>query len=149
MALYLHSIGIAPELIGRSYREYLGSLGRQMQQLDPELRREAKRRGRRIAREVGLEKAVGHLVHKPRDPVIQRVAKARLHKLLNWPPETPPCPSCRVKKFNMPKRSWPSKESAEQERAKHKDDRLVVYPYPVHPGYWHLGHIRHRKATAA
>ena len=49
----------------------------------------------------------------------------------------------------MPKRSWPSKESAEQERAKHKDARLVVYPCPVHHGYWHLGYIRRKRASAA
>jgi hypothetical protein len=58
----------------------------------------------------------------------------------NWSPHTPPCPSCRMGN-GYPKRSWPTREWADEVWEKQHDrDKMDVYPCPVQPGFWHLGH---------
>jgi hypothetical protein len=40
-----------------------------------------------------------------------------------------------------PKRSWPTREWADEVWEKQHDrDKMDVYPCPVQPGFWHLGH---------
>ncbi|MGB9152145.1 MAG: hypothetical protein WCD70_03555 [Alphaproteobacteria bacterium] len=55
-----------------------------------------------------------------------------------WPPETPRCSVCRTH-FGLPKRSFPSRATAQQLCARQKDPGLVVYACPAGAG-WHLGH---------
>jgi hypothetical protein len=62
-----------------------------------------------------------------------------------WPVETPPCPTCKIRRFKLPKKSWPSQKDAEEELVKHKNTSLVVYRCPTHEGYWHLGHPKQRQ----
>lgn len=51
------------------------------------------------------------------------------------------CRSCRMG-CGLPKKSWPTRESAVEamERGSGKDKSLNIYPCPHQPGYWHVGH---------
>jgi hypothetical protein len=69
----------------------------------------------------------------------------RREKASQWPPETPACTQCKVRGFDIPKRSWPSHEMAETVRISLEDPLVVTYPCPVQPGYYHLGHRKIRK----
>jgi hypothetical protein len=43
----------------------------------------------------------------------------------------------------FPKRSWPTREWANEVWGRQHDrDALRVYECPVQPGFWHLGHFR-------
>ena len=58
----------------------------------------------------------------------------------NWSPLTPACPECKMGN-GYPKRSWPTREWADEVWGKQHDrDRMDIYPCPVQPGFWHLGH---------
>lgn len=146
LALYLSCVQISPQLSGHSYRDYEATLARQFQNLPTEIRREARRTGRRLIREAnGLEAAACHLVPAPRPQVIQQAKWQRrcaryLDGMRSWSAETPPCPQCRIFRI-LPKRSWPNREQAEAVRQRQNDPRLAVYECPVQPGFWHLGHL--------
>ena len=145
LALYIHNIGIEPNLTGQSYHDYLANLIRQFQQLEPGQRLDAKKRGRKLIRELGLENAAGHLVSIPLNRLKhERFRQKRLEQMKHWAADTPPCPTCKFKRFKLPKKSWPSKQAAEHELAKHKNILFAVYPCPAHEGYWHLGHPKQR-----
>jgi len=59
-----------------------------------------------------------------------------------WSAVTPPCPSCRMGN-GFPKRSWPTREWAEEVWGRQHDLSILrVYARPVQPGFWHLGHHR-------
>ena len=58
----------------------------------------------------------------------------------NWSPLTPACPECKMGN-GYPKRSWPTREWADEVWGKQHDrDKMDVYACPVQPGFWHLGH---------
>jgi hypothetical protein len=153
LALYLDCIGVKPLLIGNSYKEYRDALRIQYQSIEPGLRKEGRTKGRKLIRETeGLDRVACHLVPvlppAPLLPLAQdKIAKWRLRsenykrKALLWPPETPPCPKCKMW-AGLPKRSWPSRKSAEKVRLRQRDPMLRVYECPVQPGFWHLGHRR-------
>jgi hypothetical protein len=149
LALYLDCSGIAPIVTGYSYKQYCDALSTQLMALEPEVRKRGRREGRKLIREApGLQKAAGHLVPvPPRTPA--RPGKSLLlyekykRRMLLWPPETPPCPNCRIwGKPELPKRSWPSWEIAEQVRLLQNEPDLRVYQCPANSEYWHLGHVK-------
>jgi len=58
----------------------------------------------------------------------------------NWSVLTPACPHCKMGN-GYPKRSWPTREWADAIwKNQHDRDKMDVYPCPVQPGFWHLGH---------
>jgi hypothetical protein len=145
LALYIHSIGIEPNITGQNYRAYVGNLDRQFQQLDYGRRQEAEQRGRKLINEVGFEAATANLVPIPPNQLRrERVRQKRLERMKCWPVDTPPCSSCKFRYLKLPKKSWPSLESAQSELAKHKNTRVVVYPCPANQGYWHLGRLKQK-----
>lgn len=146
LALYIRSIGVAPNIAGQNYCERLTNLGHQFEQLDANQRRDAKKRGRQLISELGFDKATEDLVTLPAcGEKHERFRQKRLEQMKHWPEETPPCPECQVKRFKLPKKSWKSRGAAEEELARHKHAGLVVYPCPAHEGFWHLGHPKQRK----
>ncbi len=151
LALYLRSIGIQPSATG---------LHAQYNALEPEQRKLARKTGRRLIKEAGsIAKTVAPLTN----PVVQETRRAPLVVALTraqareeafkyisrrWSALTPPCPSCRMGN-GFPKRSWPTREWANEVWGRQHDrDTLRVYECPVHPGFWHLGHIRRPVASA-
>lgn len=144
LALYLDSIQETPNVSGDNYREYVVNLSRQFEQLAPEQRRDAKRLGRMRIRECGdLAAAASHLVPVPAKRVLLELALGkRREKARQWPPETPACSHCKVRGYDIPKRSFPSQEMAERVRASLRDQLLVTYPCPVHSGWFHIGHAK-------
>jgi hypothetical protein len=146
VTLYLRSIGLGPTAAG-ALTQYA--------ELELEQRKLARRSGRQFIREAGsIKNAVAAL----NSPVVQEtkvsstapiVAQSRsrskekvfdqIHR--RWSPLTPPCPSCRMRN-GFPKRSWSTREWADEVWAKQHDrDLLRVYQCPAQPGFWHLGHI--------
>lgn len=141
LALYLDSIQQTPNVSGNNYREYVVNLSRQLEQLAPEQRKHAKRLGRMRIRECGdLNAAASHLVPVPaKTRRLELAFQKRREKASRWPPETPACPRCKVRGYDIPKRPWPSQEMAEAVRLSFRDPLLDTYPCPVQPGFWHLG----------
>ena len=145
LALYLDSIQETPNVSGDNYREYVVNLSLQFQQLAAEQRKDAKRLGRMRIRECGdLAAAAGYLVPVPAKAAKLELAfQKRREKASQWPPETPACPHCKVRGYDIPKRCFPSQEMAERVGTSLRDPLLVAYPCPVQPGLWfHLGHAR-------
>lgn len=154
LALYLSRLGIDPHVTGTSYREYLAQLASRYCSVPASLRRAARREGRKVIRETGgVEPAAAHLLPEPSLP--QEITgpwkkgyENHLKRILSWGPETPPCLDCRIGGV-LPKRSWPSREMAEESRLLQNDPRLNSYPCPYQPGYWHLGHRGRSAARSA
>jgi hypothetical protein len=149
LALYLDSIQQTPNISGNNYREYVVNLSRQFQQLAFEERKDAKRLGRMRIRECGdLDAAASYLVPVPPKRIRLELAfQKRREKASRWPAETPACPRCRVRKYDIPKRSWPSQEMAEAVRLFLRDPLMVTYPCPIQSGFWHLGHRKTPKSS--
>ena len=143
LALFLGCVDVEANLMkGSTYKEHFVTLTGQFLSLDLELRKEARRRGRKRIREApGLEMAAGHLIPRtlPTQPKRERRTHKSRKKIQHWPRETPPCAVCRMG-CGLPKRSWPSQEIAETIRLRQNDPLLVVYECPAQPGFWHLGH---------
>jgi hypothetical protein len=139
LALYLDSIQLTPNVSGKNYREYVVNLSRQLEQLAPEQRKEGKRRGRMRIRECGdLDAAASHLAPVPTKKILMELAfEKRREAACRWPPETPACPRCKVRGYDIPKRSWPSQEMAEAVRLTLRDPLMDTYPCPVQSGFWH------------
>jgi hypothetical protein len=147
LALYLDSIQQVPNVSGESYREYVGNLSRQYQNLSGEQRKEAKSLGRMRIRECGsLETAARHFVPIPAKAARMELAfQRRREKASLWPPESPACSRCKVRGHDIPKRSWPSQEMADAVRLSLRDPLMVTYPCPAQPDFWHLGHQKRQK----
>ena len=154
LALYLTSIGIPLVPFASSYRQWSAVLEAQYNALDPERRKLARRAGRHLIKQAGsIANAQTALpipiVPKPptnNAPPIARRARSREEQFVaiceRWSALTPPCPSCRMRN-GFPKRSWPSREWADEVRERQHDrDSLRVYACPAQPDFWHLGHIR-------
>jgi hypothetical protein len=126
--------------------------------LDPKLITEAKSSARGMIRRKTLAIAAGDLVpivaptprrvsEKPIPP--NRVAAKGTFKKNRQRLETffetmagvvPKCPKCRMR-CGLPKKSWPSREMADECRERSPDPAEVnVYPCPYQPGFWHVGH---------
>lgn len=152
LALYLRSIGIQPNATGTQF---------QYDQLEEEQRKVARRTGRQLLRAFGsIAKAImalnNHLVQEtlagnPSSAVPRNRSREEkfLHNLSRWSPLTPPCPSCRMG-CGFPKRSWPTRECADEVRERQHDrDTLRVFECPDQLGFWHLGHVgRHPPSPA-
>ncbi len=104
------------------------------------------RLGRMRIRECGdLDAAAGYLLPVPAKVAkLQLACQKRREKASRWPLETPACPYCKVRGYDIPKRSWPSREMAEQVGGTLQDPLLVAYPCPVQSGRFHLGHPKTR-----
>lgn len=150
LALYLDSIQLTPNVSGENYSECVVNLNSQFQKLPAEQTKEGRRLGRMRIRECGdLVTAAGHLVPVPAKAArLELALQKRREKESHWPPETPACPRCKVRGYDIHKRSWPSQEMAEHARASLRDPLLVTYECPVQPGFYHLGHAKARTNTA-
>jgi hypothetical protein len=128
--------------VGNSYREMRAGLVQQLSGLTRNRRKAVSRLANQaITKLQGLKNAGDHLVPQPlqqkgagRPSPIERYRK----QMQSWPPETPPCPVCRMR-IGLPKRSWPNREMADHVRERQNDARLAVYSCPAGYG-WHLGH---------
>ena len=152
MAIFIECAGLAPIIRGSTYSEYCEFLNEQYMSLEPEVRRRVRVEGRRRLREQGVTAAAVRLIPVPQPvynaPTVspkrrQKLSLGYRDKMRRWPPETPPCPKCRIAQ-GMPKRSWPTREMAEEVCSQQNDPDLHVYPCPAQPGFWHLGHRRKR-----
>lgn len=145
LALYFDVIHIRPQIIGDSYKEYVEAFEQQYRALPESLRNTARIKAHKLIKDDGLEISAAHLVPAVRTPPTtgkMQTTKWKYRRMMQfWPPETPPCPQCRILGC-LPKRSWPSKEQAEAVRSHQNEPKLEVYSCPVQPGYWHLGHRR-------
>lgn len=157
MAIFIECAGVVPIIRGSTYREYCRFLEEQYTNLEPEVRRRSRVEGRRRIREQGVEAAAIRLIPVPSptyrtatiNPGPRRKKRAKTQdKIRRWPPETPPCPKCRMA-LGIPKRSWPTREMAEEVLRRQNDPDLHIYPCPVQPGFWHLGHRRNRNCIPA
>ena len=157
IATFIECAGVLPIIQGSTYSEYCKFLEEQYANLDPVVRRRARVEGRQRLREQGVKSAAIRLIPVP-SPVfdastiqseLRRNRRAKYQdQIRRWPPETPPCPKCRIAR-GMPKRSWPTREMAEIVRSQQNDPNLRVYPCPAQPGLWHLGHRRNRHRTSS
>lgn len=139
LACFLDAVGVSPVLTGKGYRKDCQALSAQYTALPKMTRREARRRGRRIIREIGLEAAAKNLfpaMPLSTPPRPQKDYALKLASLLSQSPGR--CPSCRS--WGHSKRSWPSRDVAEKFRPFSGDMSLVVYECPVYRGTYHLGH---------
>ncbi len=151
MAVFIECAGLIPIILGATYSEYCKFLEEQYTELEPEVRRWARVEARRRLREQGVESAAIRLIPVPSqwekrtaDPKPRRKRRVKYRdQIRRWPPETPPCPKCRMA-GDLPKRSWPTREMAEEVCSRQNDPNLHAYPCPVQPGFWHLGHRRKR-----
>lgn len=117
--------------------------------------RNAARLGRRAIQSAGgLEQAGGWLVPRlnsiqvePRQTRERNWREKLLRKASSWPPDSPACPVCRCW-WGMPKRCYPTIETAEAVRCRMPNDPwLRVYPCTAMSGFWHLGHVKRRRKT--
>lgn len=150
LAIFLECAGQVPAARGSTYKEQYASLEKQYCSLEPKLRRRARIEGRRLIRARGIGPMAIRLIAVPApvcdltklSPVQRRRVRAEYRKRIRRrSPQTPLCPRCMIAP-GMPKRSWPSRELAEQARLRQNDPRLHVYPCPAQPNYWHIGHRR-------
>jgi hypothetical protein len=153
LALYLRSIGIPPVPSAGSYKQWAAALQVQYNALEVGQRKLARQTGRRLLKESGsIAIAVAFLTNPVAlQPLtvstpVGRRTRSREEQFdyirRRWSALTPPCPSCRMRN-GFPKRSWPTREWADEVWGKqHDHDTLRVYECPVLPGFWHLGHMR-------
>jgi hypothetical protein len=150
LALMLKVACIEPVFVGCNYREMQAGLEQQWSGLTPSRRKAVRRQALRLISEAqGLENASDRLVPHPLQQgnmVRELLIQPSLNQTPRWPPEMSRCSVCRMR-FGF-KRSWSSREAAEQVCKQQKDPGLVVYACPSGAG-WHLGHPRRtRPATA-
>lgn len=157
IAVFLECAGLDPIVRGSTYQEYCTSLAEQYCRLETPLRRRARIEGRRRIRKEGIESAAVRLIPVPASacdltkltPQQRRRVGSRYRRTVRQrSPETPLCPKCRIAP-GLPKRSWPTREMAEEAKSRQRDPRLHVYPCPAQPGFWHLGHRRRRPSLSA
>ena len=139
---FLYSIGIRPTLDQKTNRERFRALIEVYSTLPLDLRREARRRGRKVIKALGLKSASANLFQSrpsaPQSGFGQRECDARLNKLLRQ--SLGHCRHCQA--WGRPKRAWPSRELADAFRPFAGDMTLEVYECPIVRGSYHLGHIR-------
>jgi hypothetical protein len=142
IACFLDTIGLYSILPLKTSRDRYRTLMTLYSALPKELRQEARRRGRRVIKTVGLKEATRNLLPTPvtaaqRRPDPQKPA-GQLSELLRL--SLGHCLYCHA--WGRPKRAWPNRELAEAFRPLAGDMLLVVYECPVVIGSYHLGHIR-------
>jgi hypothetical protein len=134
-------------------RPWPADLHAQYHALEPGQRKLARKNGRRLIKEEGsIAKAMDTLKNSfvPQEtrsvPLVVALTRAQAREEAfkyisrRWSALTPPCPSCRMGS-GFPKRSWPTREWAEEVRGRQHDHNILsVYACPVQPGFWHLGH---------
>lgn len=149
LRLYLLCIGVQPRAAG---------LQAQYNALERGQRKLARKNGRRLIKEKGsISKAIDTLTtpavaeEARRVPLVVALTRAQAREEAfnyisrHWSALTPPCPSCRMQN-GFPKRSWPTREWAEEVWGRQHDLNILnVYACPVQPGFWHLGHQNRKK----
>jgi len=163
IALYLSSIGTLLVASGSSYRQLLAGLQHQYNGLSIEQRKLARLTGRRLIKTMGSVNAaltslpikIALQEQNVRSTLVASPTKDKRREEIfaiisrRWSALTPPCPSCRMGN-GYPKRSWPTREWADEVHARQHDrETLSVYACPVQPGFWHLGHVGRRTATSS
>ncbi len=140
LACYLDTIGIRPAMENMTNRERYRLLLPTYSNLPKELRREARRHGRRIIREVGLIEATQHAYPTwAIAPTIQLTRQERAEQMADLMRQSlGQCASCSS--WGHPKRAWPTRELAEAFRPFAGDMSLQCYECPVDSGSYHLGH---------
>jgi hypothetical protein len=140
LGCYLHTIGVRLAMENMTNRERYRLLLSTYSTLPKELRREARRRGRRIIREVGLIEATQHAYPTCAiAPTIQLTQAERAEQMAALMRQSlGRCASCSS--WSHPKRAWPTRELAEAFRPFAGDMSLQCYECPVDSGSYHLGH---------
>ena len=142
IACFLDTIDLRPTLPLKTSRDRYRTLMTLYSALPKELRREARSRGRRVIKTVGLKEATRELLPQLATSAQQRPDPKRpdyqLSKLLRL--SLGRCPYCRA--WGRPKRAWPNRELAEAFRPLAGDLSLEAYECPITLGTYHLGHIR-------
>lgn len=140
LACYLDTIGIRPAIKNLTNRERCRLLLSTYSALPKELRREARRRGRRIIREVGLMEATLHAYPTwAIAPTIQLTQQEHAEQMAALMRQSlGQCVSCSS--WGHQKRAWPTRELAESFRPFAGDMSLQSYECPVVSGTYHLGH---------
>lgn len=140
LACFLDSIGIRPGFEQQTIHQHHNSLLAIYCSLPDEQRGEARRRGRRVIRAIGLKSATAGLFPSPtassrmrKQERADRVAVLLLQSLGR-------CASCAS--WGRQKRAWPTRELAEAFRPFAGDMSLEVYECPIAVGTYHLGHQR-------
>ena len=160
LALYITGLGIEAATSSTSYRQWAAALQTQYMALSEAQRTLARATGRRLITESASLRAAAATLQSPLCLPAQARKPSAAHGLSRqaifarirrrWSPLTPPCTNCRMT-GGFPKRSWPSLYWALEVLAKQSDrETLRVFPCPVQPGFWHLGHVRrHTSAQIA
>ena len=147
LALLLHAAGIEPIFRGGTYRETASGLEQQLSALTRGRRRAVGRRANQLISEAGGLESAGQLLAlalNQRSTWTQTPRDHLLKPSRNLPPKAPRCSVCRAR-FGF-KRSWPSREIAQQVCEQQKDPHLVVYACLVGAGF-HLGHLPDTRHT--
>ena len=133
IAVFLDSIGVKPACNGNDWIEVFLSLTSQYKALPVELRGDARRQGRMLIRDIGLEVLASAIIPGP-CPTPPKTAQA-----------LPKCPRCKSWGH---KASWSSEKAVEEFCARSKDPGLLPYKCPFGYG-WHAGHSRKKPVEAA
>lgn len=146
LACFLDTIGIHPALEQRTTRERYRFLLELYSALPRESQREARRRGRRIIRQIGLVHATlkSYPTNRPEIKLTPEEREKRMADLLGH--SIGRCTSCSS--WGQYKRVWPSTELALAFRPFAGDMSLHAYECPAVPGSYHLGHWRKQPAPA-
>jgi hypothetical protein len=142
IACYLDTIGVCPILPLKTTRENYHTLMKLYLALPKELRRDARRSGRRVIKTVGLKEAARELLPQLASPPRQRPDPKRLDRQLSkfLRLSLGRCPYCFA--WGRPKRAWPNRDLAEAFRPLAGDLSLQVYECPFLLNTYHLGHVR-------
>jgi hypothetical protein len=152
--LYITSLGIEAATSSTSYRQWSATLQAQYRELSEDQRTLARATGRKLIKESASLRAAAATLGSPLCLQVQAsksstshgLSRAAIFALISqrWSPLTPPCPTCRMS-GGFPKRSWPTREWAEEVWLRQHDRASIrIYSCPTQIGFWHLGHIRRR-----
>lgn len=141
LACFLCAIGERPALSGEGYRKDCYVLLSQYNALPVSVRKEARRRGRQVIRNLGLKAATTNVYPTIPASVFSNSCKKKehVHRLaILFGQSLGRCSICKT--WGRGKRAWPSREMAEEFRPLSGDMSLQVYECPANPGTYHLGH---------
>lgn len=139
LACFLSAVGETPVLTGKGYRRDCHVLLSQYAALPVAIRKEARRKGRQVIRDIGIKAATMSLYPTTPYPVSNSSKKKEPIRLASlFSQSLGRCSVCKT--WGHGKRAWPSREMAEEFRPFSGDMSLEVYECPANPGTYHLGH---------
>jgi hypothetical protein len=147
IACFLETIGACPTMENLTNRQRHRVLLELYSALPDQVRREARRRGRKIIQTVGIKSATANLfparATAPRSTLSRKERADQMAALLRQ--SLGKCSSCSS--WGHKKRNWPSEQIAEEFREFAGDMSLVSYL--CSQGFYHLGHRRKQSINAS